>query len=67
MVFGYEHTPPKIPLESAVRGFEVMAREVVGIQLGPRHQVTVAHLMHEHHQQVTVYAWEVRGRLEPSA
>src|SRR5215467_10478410 len=29
LVVGYEHTPPKIPLETAVRGFELLAFELL--------------------------------------
>jgi hypothetical protein len=62
MVFGYEHTPPQIPLEPAIRGFEVLASDVAGIDLGPRLTRTTACLVHPCHQQVTVYAWEVLRR-----
>jgi hypothetical protein len=55
LVIGYEHTPPKIPLEPAVRGFEILASEVLGLNLTPRQQVTVSGLVHPCHQQATVY------------
>lgn len=61
MVLGYEHSPPVIPLEPAIRGFELVAREVVGIVLGPRLMQTAESLVHPYHQQLTVYAWEVLG------
>ena len=53
--------PPQIPLEPAVRGFELLASSVVGIRLSPRHMRTVTSLVHPYHQQLTVYAWEVLG------
>ena len=59
MVFGYEHSPPKISLEPAIRGFELLATSVIGIALGPRQMSTASGLVHPYHQQVTVYAWEV--------
>jgi hypothetical protein len=62
LVVGYEHSPPKIPLEPAVRGFELLATEVCGIELGRRAEQLVERLIHPHHQQARIYAWEVRGR-----
>ena len=61
MVIGYEHTPPKVALEPAVRSFELIASGVVGIALGPRSSRLIGGLIHPSHQQVTVYAWEVLG------
>lgn len=62
MVLGYEHTPPRIQLEPAIRAFELIAREITGINLGPRAMGTGRALVHPFHQQVSVYAWEVLGR-----
>jgi len=59
LVIGYEHTPPVIPLEPAIRGFELLATEVLNLKLSSREQVTVTGLVHPCHQQATIYGWEV--------
>jgi hypothetical protein len=61
VVFGYEHTPPRIPLETAVRAFEVISRDVLGIKLGTRHEAQFSGLIHPVHQQGKVYGWDVLG------
>jgi hypothetical protein len=33
---GFEHEPPKVPLETTVEAFELIAEEAWGIDLGPR-------------------------------
>lgn len=60
VVIGYEHSPPEILLEPAVRGFEILAQEIVNVSLGPRIQNQVLGLIHPVHQQATVYGWEVQ-------
>jgi len=62
MVLGYEHSPPKIPLEPAVKSLELIAAQVVAIQLGPRVEALVTDLIHPYHQQARVYGWEVLKR-----
>jgi hypothetical protein len=59
LVYGFEHTPPKIPLEPAVRAFEIIAAEVADVHLGPRHTAHFYQLIHPVHQQGTVFGWEV--------
>ncbi len=59
IVFGYEHTPPQINLETAVRSFEVIAREVVGLKLCDRKVAVIAGLVHPYHQQAKVFGWEI--------
>jgi hypothetical protein len=59
IVFGYEHTPPQIPLEPAVRSFEVLAHKVIGIRLGSRCEAFADSLIHPVHQQLHVYGWEI--------
>lgn len=61
LVIGYEHTPPLIPLEPAIQGFEVLATEVLHLRLSLREQATVQGLVHPCHQQATIYAWEILG------
>lgn len=62
LVVGYEHDPPKIALEPAVRGFEVLASAVNGIRLSDRAEVLVSGLIHPFHQCARLYGWEVLGR-----
>ena len=62
VVIGYEHTPPQVSLGPLLAAFEVVARDVARIVLGPRVQVTRSGLVHPVHQQLTVAAWEVLGR-----
>jgi len=67
LVIGYEHTPPLIPLEPAVRGFELLASQVLGLNLSSREQVIVTGLVHPFHQQASVYGWQVIGLCEKMA
>lgn len=62
IVFGYEHTPPKIPLEPALASFELIADQVVGIQLSPRIDLSIRGLVHPVHQQARILAWEILER-----
>jgi hypothetical protein len=59
VVFGYEHTPPQISLEPAVRAFELIVPGVAGIPLSVRYEALAEGLVHPCHQQVRVFAWEV--------
>jgi hypothetical protein len=62
VVIGYEHTPPQLSIDPLLAAFEVVARDVAKIILGPRLQITRRGLVHPVHQQLTVTAWEVLGR-----
>lgn len=62
VVIGYEHTPPKIALEPAVASFELIATSIIGVRLSAREAVAISGLVHPHHQQASVFAWEVLGR-----
>lgn len=59
IVFGYEHTPPLIDLDVAVRSFEAIAQTVVGFEIGPRVTAMVTGLIHTYHQQAKVFGWEI--------
>jgi hypothetical protein len=63
VVFAFEHSPPLVPLEPAIRSFELIAREVIGLDLSPRVEVLRAGLIHPVHQQLRVYGYELKGRL----
>jgi hypothetical protein len=58
VIFGFEHTPPQISLHQAIRGFELLARELLSIQLvGPEEQVRTG-LVHPVHQ-LRVFGYEL--------
>lgn len=59
IVFGYEHSPPRIPLEPAVRSFETIATQVLDLSLGLRREAHFTDLIHPYHQQGTVYGREL--------
>lgn len=61
IIFGYEHTPPRVGLDAAIRGFEVLAREVMGLRLTRRIEELRDGLVHPVHQQLRVFAYEVLG------
>jgi hypothetical protein len=62
VVIGYEHSPPLIDLAPLLSAFEVVASRVAHVNLGPRFHETRYRLVHPVHQQLTVTAWEVKGR-----
>lgn len=59
IIFGYEHEPSQIDLEPCIRGFELLARDVGEISLGPRQMARFAPLIHPVHQVGRIYAWEL--------
>jgi hypothetical protein len=62
VVFGYEHTPPQVPLAGALAGFELLARGLLRLHLSPRAEVLRQNLVHPVHQQLRVYGYEVLGQ-----
>ena len=64
VVYGFEHLPPVIDLETAVKCFELTCAEVLRIHLSPRSFCEFAGLMHPCHQHGKVFGWEVMGRRE---
>jgi hypothetical protein len=59
VVFGYEHSPPKIDITTAIDSFEILAKEVVDVELGERYSAEFGPLIHPVHQQGKVFGWEV--------
>jgi hypothetical protein len=59
IVFGFERTPPRFPLETAILAFEIIAREICKLNLSERSQESFRGRMHRHHQQGVVYGWQV--------
>jgi hypothetical protein len=63
IVIGYEHNPPQISLLPLITGFELLAEHVMAVELSSRVQIIRQNLVHAVHQQVTVFAWEVLGKI----
>lgn len=61
IVFGYEHSQPEIDITTAIESFEVVAKKVVGVDLGERHSAEFGPLIHPVHQQGKIFGWEVFG------
>ena len=62
VVFGYEHDPAQISLDPCIKGFEMLAENLLGIRLSPRIEKRIAGLIHPVHQVLRVFAWEVLGK-----
>jgi hypothetical protein len=58
-VIGYEHQPAKISLDPLLESFELIAKSVCKIQLGPRLEERRDKLVHPYHQVVRCITWEV--------
>jgi hypothetical protein len=61
VIFGYEHSPPRIDIAIAIGSFEAIAKQVVGIELGARQSAKFGPLIHPVHQQGKVFGWQVLG------
>lgn len=61
VVFGYEHSPPQIDIVTAIESFEVVAKEVVRVELSERHSAEFGPLIHPVHQQGRIFGWEILG------
>ncbi|MBM4405197.1 MAG: hypothetical protein FJ039_03310 [Chloroflexi bacterium] len=59
IVFGFEHSPPRLDLEIVVHSFELITRQILGISIGQRCVATFGELIHPTHQQGRVYGWEL--------
>jgi hypothetical protein len=61
LVFGYEHSPPQIHITRAINSFEVVATQVVGIDMSERRSAKFGPLIHPIHQQGKMFGWEIFG------
>src|SRR5215218_5118393 len=61
IIFGYEHSVLLIDITIAIESFEVIAKQVVGIELGARQSAKFGPLVHPVHQQGKVFGWQVLG------
>lgn len=59
IVFGYEHAGAGIPLDPAIRSFELLADQIMQIKLTPRIECTIDGLIHPVHQVLRVFGWEI--------
>ena len=66
VVFGYEHAQAIVPLDSAIRSFELLASEVMQINLTPRVECRVEGLIHPVHQVLRVFGWEILSTTQVS-
>jgi hypothetical protein len=62
LVFGYEHRPTRINLDTAIRCFEAICSEVLGIGLSARCSAEFPSLIHPSHQHGRIYGWELAHR-----
>jgi hypothetical protein len=62
LVLTYEHSPPRIDLDVLLNSYELLAKEILELNLGPRFSATLTDLIHPVHQQGTVYGWELHDR-----
>lgn len=59
IIFGYEHSPALLSLDPVIQGFELLATQLLGFQLGPRIERRIGPLVHPVHQVGRVFAWEL--------
>jgi hypothetical protein len=59
VAIGYEHEPPQVALEPLWRGFELLATQVMNVDLGARALAQRSGLIHPVHQRLIVVGWEV--------
>jgi hypothetical protein len=59
IVFGYEHAKAVIPLDPAIRSFELLAMQIVQVKLTPRIERRIEGLIHPVYQVLRVFGWEI--------
>lgn len=59
LVIGFEHEPVKISLDPLIRSFELIAADVMHINLGKRIEERRNHLVHPEHQVLRCIGWEL--------
>jgi hypothetical protein len=62
LVLTYEHSPPKIDLGILLDSFELVAKDILGLNFGPRCSAALTDLIHPVHQQGVVYGWELNEK-----
>jgi hypothetical protein len=59
IVFGYEHVQAIVPLDPAIRSFELLAVEILQLKLTPRVERRSGGLIHPVHQVLRVFGWQI--------
>ncbi len=67
IVFGYEHAKAVVPLDPAIRSFELLAAQIMHVKLSSRIERRIEGLIHPIHQVLRVFAWEVLSDTSLSA
>jgi hypothetical protein len=62
IVFGYEHAQAVVPLDPAIRSFELLAEQVMQVKLAPRIERRIEGLVHPVHQVLRVFGWEILAK-----
>ena len=65
-VIGFEHSPPRIPLDPLLDSFEAIASQVMGIHLYARLEEKRVGLIHSEHQVLRCVGWQLKPRTESS-
>ena len=64
-VIGFEHSPGKISLDPLINSFEVIARQVMNIDLGERIEERRDGLVHPEYQVLRCIGWELMSSCSP--
>lgn len=59
-LIGFEHNPPRIPLDPLINSFEVIASQVMGIELDHRIEEKRDDLVHSEHQVLRCIGWQLK-------
>jgi hypothetical protein len=60
-VIGFEHNPPRISLNPLLDSFELIAMNVMSINLGPRIECKYEKLVHPEHQVLRCIGWQINS------
>lgn len=58
-IIGFEHNPAQIRLDPIIKSFELITKEVIGINLGERIEELRSNLVHPEHQVLRCIGWEL--------
>jgi hypothetical protein len=66
IVFGYEHAQAVVPLDPAIRSFELLAAQVMQVKLSARIERRIEGLIHPIHEVLRVFGWEIFSTTQAS-